>query len=112
MMRAWHLLILFGVFVCGLQSAAAQSAQTSENGRHVVRQMMPVYPDIAKRMGLTGTVRVLATVAPDGSVKAVQPVGGSPVLIQAAESAVYKWKFSTAAAETKETIELRFNPQQ
>lgn len=62
-------------------------------------------------MGLTGTVKVLAVVAPDGSVKKIQPVGGSPVLIQAAQDAVYKWKFSPATAETQETIELRFNPE-
>ena len=72
---------------------------------------MPTYPDIAKRMNLAGTVKVLATVAPDGTVRSVQPVGGSPVLIQAAEDAVNKWKFAPASAESKEVIELRFDPQ-
>ena len=62
-------------------------------------------------MNLAGTVKVLATVAPDGSVKTGQPMGGSPLLIQAAEDAVYKWKFSAASAESKEPIELRFDPQ-
>jgi len=63
-------------------------------------------------MNLSGTVKVQATIAPDGTVKNVQPVGGSPVLIQAAQDAVYKWKFAAAAAESKELIELRFDPQQ
>lgn len=74
--------------------------------------MMPIYPDIAKKMNLSGTVKVQATIAPDGTVKNVQPVGGSPVLIQAAQDAVYKWKFAAATAESKELIELRFDPQQ
>jgi len=59
-------------------------------------------------MNLTGTVKVLATVSADGTVKDVQPVGGSPVLIQAAEEAVRKWKFAPATAESKELLELRF----
>ena len=70
---------------------------------------MPTYPDIAKRMRLTGSVKILATVAPDGKVKAIQPMGGSPVLIQAAEDAVYKWRFASGSAETKELLELRFD---
>jgi TonB family protein len=70
-----------------------------------------MYPEIAKRMNLSGTVKVLATVAPDGTVKSVQPMGGSPVLIQAAQDAVYKWKFAAGSGETKEPIELHFDPQ-
>jgi outer membrane biosynthesis protein TonB len=62
-------------------------------------------------MNLVGTVKVLATVAPDGTVKSVQPMGGSPVLIQSASDAVSKWKFSPASAESKELIELHFDPQ-
>ena len=62
-------------------------------------------------MNLAGTVKVLAIVAPDGTVKSVQPMGGSPVLIQAAQDAVYKWKFAPASAESKEPLELRFDAQ-
>jgi TonB family protein len=112
-MRMRLFMVLYAFFFCSMLPAAAQNQQSSaENGRKVVRQTMPVYPEIAKKMGLTGTVRVLVFVAPDGSVKKIQPVGGSPVLIQAAQDAVYKWKFSPAAAESQETIELHFTPQQ
>jgi TonB family protein len=78
--------------------------------RRILRQTNPSYPPIAKRMNLSGTVKVLATVQPDGTVKTVQPVGGSPVLIQAAQDAVYKWKFAAASGESKEPIEIHFNP--
>jgi len=54
-------------------------------------------------------VRVIATIAPDGNVAKVEPLGGSPLLVQAAESAVSQWKFA-AGPETKETVELRFTP--
>lgn len=111
-MRMRLFLVLYAIFFCSWLSAAGQNQASSDGGRKVLRQNMPVYPEIAKRMGLTGTVKVQAVVAPDGTVKTIQPVGGSPVLIQAAESAVYKWKFSPAPAETKEIIELHFYPQQ
>ena len=68
-----------------------------------------MYPDIAKRMNLGGTVKVIAVVAADGEVKSVKPVGGSPVLLKAAEDAIAKWKFAPGA-ESNETVELHFNP--
>jgi TonB family protein len=79
--------------------------------RRVVRKASPQYPEIAKRMNIVGTVKVLAIVAPDGTVKSVQPMGGSPVLIQSASDAISKWKFAPAGAESKELIELHFDPQ-
>lgn len=84
--------------------------QPGDSMRKIVRKTVPNYPEVAKRMGLSGTVKVLATVAPDGSVRTVQPIGGSPVLLQAAQDAIYKWKFA-AGAESKELLELHFSPQ-
>jgi outer membrane biosynthesis protein TonB len=60
-------------------------------------------------MNLGGTVKVIAVVGPDGSVKRVEPVGGSPLLVQAAQNAVTQWKFA-AGVESRETVELHFTP--
>ncbi len=60
-------------------------------------------------MNLGGTVRVVAVVASDGEVKSVEPVGGSPVLLKAAEDAVSKWKFAPGP-ESRESVELHFTP--
>lgn len=104
-------LVLAGLF--GPVTSVGQNQQPAADAmRKIVKRTTPVYPEIAKRMHLSGTVRVLATVSPDGTVKSVQPQGGSPVLIQSAEDAVAKWKFAAASAESKELIELRFDPQQ
>jgi len=89
----------------------AQGQQSSgENVRRIVRQTAPTYPELAKKMNLGGTVKVIAVVAPDGNVKSVEPVGGSPVLIEAAQDAVAKWKFAPGN-ESKEPIELHFTAQ-
>jgi len=88
----------------------AQNQQPSaESRRRVVVKVAPQYPEAAKRMKLGGTVRVVAVVSTDGSVKKVEPVGGSPLLVQAAETAIAQWKYAPGA-ESQESVELHFTP--
>ncbi len=61
-------------------------------------------------MGLSGTVRVEAVVAPDGSVKTVEVKGGHPVLAQAAVNAVLKWRWEPAPHESRQVAEVKFGP--
>jgi|SRR5271166_560244 len=102
------LLLLCSTFGPG---AAQNQPASSESGRKVVQKVLPTYPTLAKSMNLSGTVKVLVIVAPDGAVKKVEPVGGSPLLLQAAQEAIFKWKYAPASAESREPVELHFNPQ-
>jgi len=86
-----------------------QGQSPNDAGRKVLRKVHPEYPSDARRMNLGGTVKLVAMVAPNGSVKKVESVGGSPLLVRAAESAVAQWKYE-AGAESKETIEIHFTP--
>jgi TonB family protein len=106
-----YVLILALVFsYCFGPARPAHSQQTANTGtRKVLHKTEPAYPDVARKMNLGGTVRVVAVVAADGGVMKVEPVGGSPVLLQAAETAVAQWKFAPGA-ESKEIVELRFTP--
>jgi TonB family protein len=88
----------------------ANAQDSSSRARKVVRKTMPVYPPLARQINLAGTVKVTAIVEPDGKVKTVEPVGGSPILIEAAKEAIVQWKFAPASAESREVIELHFNP--
>jgi len=105
----------FAVLVAALLSVAvsapAQNSAPPEPERKVVHRVVPTYPDLARKVHITGVVKINATVAPNGSVKSLQALGGNPVLIQAAEEAVGNWKFAPAAEETHELIELRFGPR-
>jgi TonB family protein len=93
-----------------MPSIAAQSQQPSPEGRRrVVLKVTPEYPEAAKRLKLGGTVKVIAVVGTDGKVKKVEPVGGSPLLMQAAEIAVAQWKY-VPGGESQESVELHFNP--
>jgi TonB family protein len=102
-------LLLFSILMMGLAAAVAQ-AQEAGQARKVVRKTMPIYPALARQANLAGTVKLIAVVAPDGKVKAVEPMGGSPLLIAAAKEAIVQWKFAPAPAESREVIELHFNP--
>jgi outer membrane biosynthesis protein TonB len=106
-----YALALFLVLSYGFGSAGtAQGQQTTmETSRRIVRKTIPAYPVVAKRINLGGTVKVVAVVGTNGEVKSVEPLGGSPVLLKAAEDAVAQWKFAPGG-ESKETVELHFNP--
>ena len=108
-MRMRYLLLILSL--CSIFSTATLSlAQDSEQPkRKIVSQTAPHYPEIARRMHLTGTVRVAAIVAPDGKVKKVETLGGSPILVQAAQISLSQWRFAPAPAESKEVIEIRFD---
>jgi TonB family protein len=94
-----------------LQTVAAVPVQdsTPQQARKIVLKVNPAYPDLARRMHLSGIVKLRATIAPNGSVKSIETVGGNPVLVKAAQDAVSNWKFASGPDETHEFIELRFD---
>lgn len=104
--------VLFWAVVLAPKSSFAQQEQQgqSESVRKVVNRVVPQYPGLARAMNLRGTVRVEALVLPNGTVKSVEVKGGHPVLAQAAENAIHKWKWQPAKTETREPIEVTFDP--
>lgn len=88
-------------------------AQEEHSGstRRIVSRAVPVYPEMARKMGLEGTVKLRVTVASNGRVKFVETLGGSPLLAKAAEDAIYKWKWIAGKEESKELVEMRFHPE-
>jgi len=101
-------LLVFGTLSGGLLPAGL--AQDSGADRKVKSKVEPVYPEIARKMGITGNVRLQLVVSPNGVVKETKVIGGHPILVNAAVDAVKKWRFETASAETTETKEFRFDP--
>jgi TonB family protein len=79
--------------------------------RKTKTKVAPTYPDLARRMNITGTVKVLVVVAPSGSLKDTKVVGGNPLLVNAAMDALKKWKFEPADSESSGTVEFKFQPQ-
>lgn len=100
--------------MCGAMAVVpamrAQQEQT-ESHRKLVNRVMPLYPSLAHRMGLSGSVKIEAVVAPNGTVKSVEILGGHPVLAQAGVDAVRRSKFEASAHETHEVVIFNFHPE-
>jgi|ERR1039458_9261986 TonB family protein len=105
-------LLLGGWAATSAPLAWGQEIKGQETNRKVKSKVSPVYPDLARRMNISGVVKVRVTVASNGSVKDAQLVGGHPLLAGAAMDAVRKWRFEARPEETSEILEFRFDPGQ
>jgi TonB family protein len=89
----------------------AQQNQSEEIARRVKSKVAPVYPELARKMNITGTVKVEVVVSPNGTIKDARVVGGHPVLASSALDAVKKWRFEPGVAETTGVIDFKFEPR-
>jgi TonB family protein len=111
MKPSWIRRVLIGMAlssILGTTYAPAQSA-SEEGKRKVKTKVAPTYPELAKRMNVTGRAKVEVIIAPDGRVKSTRALGGHPLLVQACSDAVREWKFVTAPEETTQVIECEFS---
>jgi TonB family protein len=102
-------LVLFSALVF-TPALSAQQDQT-ESTRKILNRVTPRYPEMARTMNLRGSVKAEAVVQPNGMVKSVEVKGGHPVLVEAVQHAIYKWRWVPASHETRELIEVKFDPQ-
>jgi TonB family protein len=92
-----------------LMFSGALSAE--ERSRKVIAKTAPTYPELAKRMHLTGKVRLEIVITASGAVNAARLVGGNPVFETSAVEAVKQWRFERAQRETKAIIVMEFADQ-
>ena len=59
----------------------------------LLKQVMPVYPPLAKTVHISGTVRLLGIIAKDGTIRNLQVISGHPMLTHAAVDAVSQWVY-------------------
>jgi TonB family protein len=86
----------------------ARNEPLLENTRHTKSKVQPVYPELARKMNLSGTVKVQVVVSPNGTVREAKVIGGHPVLANAALDAVRKWRFEPAAIESSGLVDIKF----
>ncbi len=109
--RSVALLVLLWAVALIPAHSFAQQEELPVGKRKVVNRIVPSYPQLARTMNLKGTVRIEAVVAPNGAVKSFAVKGGHPVLMQAAENAIQKWRWEPATHETHDPIEFNFDPK-
>ncbi len=89
----------------------AQESKTEELTRKAKTRVSPVYPELARSMSITGTVRLAVVVTPNGQVKTAKAIGGHPILVNAAVDAMKQWRFESAPTESSGVVEFKFQPQ-
>ena len=107
--------VVFLASILALSSNVVHAQNTtvsSSSERKIASRVAPVYPELAKKMRIHGAVRMEVIVRPNGSVKSSRVLGGNPVVVEAAQEAVGKWRFEPTQSETTEIVQLAFESGQ
>lgn len=97
------------------QSRIRQGGQVQ--AAKLVNKVQPMYPPLARQTRISGTVRLHAIIAKNGSVEQLEVISGHPLLVQAALDAVRQWKYQPTtlngeAVEVDTTIDVIFSLNQ
>ncbi|HKM45941.1 MAG TPA: energy transducer TonB [Terriglobales bacterium] len=99
------------LFVFTLVSpSTGQVAEADRSKRKIIRTVEPDYPKIIKHSHIGGSVRLNVTVLANGDVANVEILGGNPILADSASKAVFKWKYAPATSQTKQEVQINFDP--
>lgn len=88
--------------------AIAQQGNADEGKRRVKTRVSPVYPELARRLNVSGKVKIELVITPDGRVRSTHVIGGHPLLVQSCQDAVKEWRFYPAPEETTQIVEFDF----
>jgi TonB family protein len=76
--------------------------------RAAVHRVPPVYPPIARQLGISGTVLVITTVDATGKVVKAESNSGNKLLAPSAIDAVKQWKFAPGDGTETFTVSVSF----
>jgi len=80
------------------------------DARAIKLRTAPHYPEIAKRMRVSGAVRLTVIVDAEGKVTDVKPLSGNGMLSAAAEEAVHNWRFESGSGTSTVEVTVTFAP--
>ena len=100
------------VILLGYLSMASIEAQNTPSLRKLVYKVAPKYPRELKQNSIGGVVRLSISINPNGSVTRISPIGGNPILVDAATLAVKQWKYVPSDHPTTTEVQLDFIPSQ
>jgi TonB family protein len=97
------------LFLLSTLAACTGSVFAANAHRAVVSKVPPIYPELARRMHVSGTVVVHLTIAPDGSVSDAKVESGHALLGPAAQEAVRRWKFEPSPDTSDLMVDVNFS---
>jgi TonB family protein len=98
------------LLIFALVSLTLSHAQNTPSLRKLVYKVAPKYPRELKQNAIGGVVRLSISISPNGSVGKISPIGGNPILVDAATLAVRQWKYVPADRPTTTEVQLDFIP--
>ncbi|MFI5057765.1 MAG: energy transducer TonB [Candidatus Acidiferrales bacterium] len=83
----------------------------------IINRTTPMYPPLARQTRISGTVRLHAIIAKDGTVQQLEVLSGHPLLVQAALDAVRQWRYQPTLlngepVEVDTTVDVIFSLNQ
>jgi protein TonB len=83
----------------------------------IINRTAPNYPALARQTRISGTVRLHAIIAKDGTVQQLEVLSGHPLLVQAALDAVRQWRYQPTLlngepVEVDTTVDVIFSLNQ
>ena len=86
---------------------------TEEFKKHLVNSPSPDYPQLARRAGLQGIVRLQVRLKTDGTLAVEKTLEGEPALVEAATTAIRQWRanpeeFAGQKVEVISTVTFNF----
>jgi TonB family protein len=97
------------LLVLGSLTLCVGSAFAVNIHRAIVSRVSPVYPELAKRMHVGGTVVLLVSIDADGSVSGTKVESGHALLAPAAQDAVKRWRFAPNPEPSESQIDVNFS---
>jgi TonB family protein len=104
-------MVIFCMLIPAFFTPRASAQKSDKVPRKLVYKENPGYPVTLREAHIGGMVRLEIVISAKGSVDSVSPLGGNPVLVEAASAAVRRWKYAPADTETKTQIEFTFDPK-
>ncbi len=109
---AWlSLTAVLGLSVFCAFSTPAFAQKSEKVTRKLVYKENPGYPLTLREAHIGGVVRLEIVISAKGTVDSISPLGGNPVLVEAASAAVRKWKYAPADSDSKTQVEFTFDPR-
>ncbi len=111
MMKKVGLLRTAAVATLGIAICCAAPSMRADGNRKIVNGPKPQYSELAKKLKLSGTVKIEVMITPGGQVKETKALGGHPLLVESAVEALREWKFEAGSSATTEILEFKFDLQ-
>jgi protein TonB len=76
-----------------LRAAAPVTRVSHPMQSYLIRRVEPIYPAMAKSVGVQGAVVIKALISTEGRIEQAQVVSGSPLLAKPALDAIQQWRY-------------------